>query len=538
MRGKRAHVGIFNTKRRLIPARAGKTGGGCSSRTGTWAHPRACGENAGGAAARRLGAGSSPRVRGKPSTRRGTWPTGRLIPARAGKTPSRPPRAPPSTAHPRACGENEGLTSKELRDYGSSPRVRGKRPRGLALARCGRLIPARAGKTCRSSLLMAPRSAHPRACGENVWESCKCGSPGGSSPRVRGKLEQADRVPVGRGLIPARAGKTVAAGARWTWARAHPRACGENDEVAEQEMRDLGSSPRVRGKPVGDYVLDEQGRLIPARAGKTSRSVRGCGSGRAHPRACGENLRGLVAAPGEQGSSPRVRGKLVRRAAVMSRRGLIPARAGKTGPTPSASSTKPAHPRACGENGRPSLSRPFQAGSSPRVRGKRPGADARAAAQRLIPARAGKTRSRRRPAPSPPAHPRACGENEGGWPRSASSPGSSPRVRGKLPSAARRALISRLIPARAGKTRRTWGVSQPMGAHPRACGENVPHASGDDPLGGSSPRVRGKRRENGDLHEQDGLIPARAGKTRSVCGSARVRAAHPRACGENRGHAG
>ena len=70
------------------------------------------------------------------------------------------------------------------------------------------------------------------------------------------------------------------------------------------------------------------------------------------------------------------------------------------------------------------------------------------------------------------AHPRACGEN--GWALEASSlvEGSSPRVRGKHDPFWVKAVRRRLIPARAGKTRRgQWGRAG-AGAHPRACGEN------------------------------------------------------------------
>ena len=70
-------------------------------------------------------------------------------------------------AHPRACGENSKYRVMELMDVGSSPRVRGKLfEHGQALAH-GRLIPARAGKTCTAASAAGFQRAHPRACGEN-----------------------------------------------------------------------------------------------------------------------------------------------------------------------------------------------------------------------------------------------------------------------------------------------------------------------------------------------------------------------------------
>ena len=91
---------------------------------------------------------------------------------------------------------------------GSSPRVRGKRHDDADDVRPGRLIPARAGKTSTASARSVHRSAHPRACGENDPRSGRVGGDLGSSPRVRGKLDDLDRLCDLGGLIPARAGKT------------------------------------------------------------------------------------------------------------------------------------------------------------------------------------------------------------------------------------------------------------------------------------------------------------------------------------------
>ena len=295
-----------------------------------------------------------------------------------------------------------------------------------------------------------------------------------------------------------------------------------------------GSSPRVRGKLPRRAGQRTQVGLIPARAGKTRSAHRHASGRRAHPRACGEN----------QGRG-RVRPHPM---------GLIPARAGKTsGPAP-LSSLLPAHPRACGENTGLSQAAARSPGSSPRVRGK-PGPHATAKVlERLIPARAGKTPMAAGPACSATAHPRACGENALPWSCSEPPLGSSPRVRGKPCAGAGRVHLPRLIPARAGKT---WsGVSQEMrrSAHPRACGENPADLGGEPGDGGSSPRVRGKQSacsrsearrrlipaRAGKASTQDvstrpwRLIPARAGKTKPRSRIAWLNSAHPRACGENR----
>ena len=71
-------------------------------------------------------------------------------------------------------------------------------------------------------------------------------------------------------LIPARAGKTPAANHALPWSWAHPRACGENVDLARAQAPLPGSSPRVRGKPFPYGKYPRLIRLIPARAGKTS----------------------------------------------------------------------------------------------------------------------------------------------------------------------------------------------------------------------------------------------------------------------------
>ena len=181
-------------------------------------------------------------------------------------------RAGAAAAHPRACGENKAVRALVLDRDGSSPRVRGKQGAGYVHLVNARLIPARAGKTFLLTGGAASTRAHPRACGENHLARSLSGGRGGSSPRVRGKqLGAAHRV-AAPGLIPARAGKTyMTAGGAGEWA-AHPRACGENLVSLRFVSTSAGSSPRVRGKPPYCLPCMSVTRLIPARAGKTSKS--------------------------------------------------------------------------------------------------------------------------------------------------------------------------------------------------------------------------------------------------------------------------
>ena len=172
-------------------------------------------------------------------------------------------------------------------------------------------------------------------------------------------------------------------------------------------------------------------------------------------------------------------------------------------------------------------------GSSPRGRGKLGISQADLARLRLIPARAGKTRRSGSLSPPPSAHPRAGGENNLRASPGHCSRGSSPRGRGKPTGPPRPASKPRLIPARAGKTTSQRRSGHARTAHPRAGGENNTCLRASVDTAGSSPRGRGKLVVLPTPPFWFGLIPARAGKTGRVSIHLRLAWAHPRAGGEN-----
>ena len=173
-----------------------------------------------------------------------------------------------------------------------------------------------------------------------------------------------------------------------------------------------------------------------------------------------------------------------------------------------------AHPRVCGENATTASTGITLVGSSPRVRGKRAVGVLDGDVDRLIPACAGKTGRRAVEAERFRAHPRVCGENLLGFDVVTSAWGSSPRVRGKPALSEGGGSSVGLIPACAGKTRRSPSVARGAWAHPRVCGENQLGKLPEGAQYGSSPRVRGKLCWRGWFGLFFGLIPACAGKTR------------------------
>ena len=217
-------------------------------------------------------------------------------------------------------------------------------------------------------------------------------------------------------------------------------------------MREAGSSPLTRGKPVERLRDRRPRRLIPAHAGKTARQGRASRSPRAHPRSRGENI--VVSAPIiiRQGSSPLTRGKRLTESLLPLVHRLIPAHAGKTVLGMDYISQPWAHPRSRGENVHSRVTPHAHAGSSPLTRGK-PGVESKARdLLRLIPAHAGKTSCSRCVILAGRAHPRSRGENFS-LPWCCSAPyGSSPLTRGKRARRSPGPGLAGLIPAHAGKT--------------------------------------------------------------------------------------
>ena len=153
--------------------------------------------------------GSSPRVRGKRRQTRPSAVSIRIIPARAGQTEWLRSRIGKYADHPRACGANYMASLSWKVGVGSSPRVRGKRQIfGPHFGRM-RIIPARAGQTGEFMAESLSHSDHPRACGANgVAVMMIVLSDYGSSPRVRGKRRHICRFVIATRIIPARAGQT------------------------------------------------------------------------------------------------------------------------------------------------------------------------------------------------------------------------------------------------------------------------------------------------------------------------------------------
>ena len=151
---------------------------------------------------------------------------------------------------------------------------------------------------------------HPRGCGENV--------------------PYATKTDLKDGITPADAGKTILHGRATKAIQDHPRGCGENFESVIFKAADTGSPPRMRGKRANKENAADRRRITPADAGKTKAASKSFSPVEDHPRGCGENYLAAFQAVREQGSPPRMRGKPVAKKLRHRRVGITPADAGKT----------------------------------------------------------------------------------------------------------------------------------------------------------------------------------------------------------------
>ena len=253
--------------------------------------------------------GSSPRMRGaRPVGEPDGAPHG-IIPAYAGSTSCTRIAARPGRDHPRVCGEHGGAVEATYDRMGSSPRMRGALRPPFSKSPSTGIIPAYAGSTRTVPCSRPPTGDHPRVCGEHSSESLRQRSQAGSSPRMRGALTLGGDEVCALGIIPAYAGSTSPPRAARGSGRDHPRVCGEHVFSAVPSSL-AGSSPRMRGAPGRGLHPGRPGGIIPAYAGSTCPAPRASAAARDHPRVCGEHSPSILVTLLSRGSSPRMRGAL------------------------------------------------------------------------------------------------------------------------------------------------------------------------------------------------------------------------------------
>ena len=173
-------------------------------------------------------------------------------------------------------------------------------------------------------------------------------------------------------------------------------------------------------------------------------------------------------------------------------------------------------------------------GSSPRVRGTSALRWATADALRFIPACAGNIRNLIAAPHRRAVHPRVCGEHRRQPDCLHHDAGSSPRVRGTSGRGRGMPSHERFIPACAGNIWPGLCASRLKAVHPRVCGEHISWLAMRHLYTGSSPRVRGTYSEAVVAGTMTRFIPACAGNIRNRYDAFIPTAVHPRVCGEHK----
>ena len=147
---------------------------------------------------------------------------------------------------------------------------------------------------------------------------------------MRGKLHSPYISPPRVRITPAGAGKTHSSPHVPFMTRDHPRGCGENFRKPPYRVKNVGSPPRMRGKPRSICGNRHTNRITPADAGKTYKNSETKAPAMDHPRGCGENHIQRKLSVCKQGSPPRMRGKHGSNRNCRCLVGITPADAGKT----------------------------------------------------------------------------------------------------------------------------------------------------------------------------------------------------------------
>ena len=263
--------------------------------------------------------GSSPRMRGTRTVNSGS--RRRFIPAHAGNSPALTLGL--DTLHVRFIPAHAGNSKyRAFWQSGiSSPRMRGTPPPRRCIDAGS--SPRMRGTQLHSTLDVGPCGSSPRMRGTHALMARSCGrvSRNGSSPRMRGTRATGSRHPLRNhsGSSPRMRGTPRQAVHLWTVQGVHPRACGEL-RVPMISIGRLTVHPRACGE-----------LQVVARLANMALTV--------HPRACGELTSSSGSMASQIGSSPRMRGTLLR-----ARYWPVPA-----GSSPRMRGTLFLHPRACGE---------------------------------------------------------------------------------------------------------------------------------------------------------------------------------------------
>ena len=189
------------------------------------------------------------------------------------------------------------------------------------------------------------------------------------------------------------------------------------------------------------------------------------------------------------------------------------------------------HLRVCGADEISMVMIGMIAGSSPRVRSRQQDAGDKPGRRGIISACAEQTRTAGSGCGLYRDHLRVCGADQTSRSRTTVVVGSSPRVRSRLLTVTVLPHVSGIISACAEQTRGTRTGGSCAEDHLRVCGADFSTEPLQSEIGGSSPRVRSRRRAVPLARSVRGIISACAEQTPSTSASTRSPGDHLRVCG-------
>ena len=495
--------------------------------------------------------GLSPRVRGNLPSAFGRDGVPRSIPACAGEPCSRPAPGSRRWVYPRVCGGTAGQFGVRRAGFGLSPRVRGNLVLVLFLQGHQGSIPACAEEPAGVIVGHGGGRVYPRVCGGTVHRVQEIGVGPGLSPRVRGNQPSTPTWNRKGGSIPACAGEPPQSPAARSTPGVYPRVCGGTPAGPPPHIAGLGLSPRVRGNRHHPRLPAAGEWSIPACAGEPLAEGVHSEPPTVYPRVCGGTYKPNIINTPDWGLSPRVRGNLKITYAPIVSEGSIPACAGEPLAFALIGGLFGVYPRVCGGThlalgaylgiqvyprvcggtriqGR--MAYPL-AGLSPRVRGNPKASQMPAQAARSIPACAGEPPAKVGRCPCRSVYPRVCGGTLPTWSGNEYMGGLSPRVRGNPDGADLLPDDEGSIPACAGEPWRHPARTSPGGVYPRVCGGTTVMTVQLRCARGLSPRVRGNLSIDELGSDTKGSIPACAGEPIAARERGISAGVYPRVCG-------
>ena len=292
-----------------------------------------------------------------------------------------------------------------------------------------------------------------------------------------------------------------------------------------------GSPPRVRSRLVKITRHQNRVRITSACAEQTISWRRQTRRTRDHLRVCGADDGIRLVSSDLLGSSPRVRSRRTFESVPSVDAGIISACAEQTTGAANHPDTGGDHLRVCGADYGEQQYKDHTPGSSPRVRSRLPGGRRHGLHEGIISACAEQTSSRACRRRSGRDHLRVCGADTAGQGKLTTENGSSPRVRSRPDHEPRVGRWNGIISACAEQTSRLPRLRTRRPDHLRVCGADGKPYDRWEPGGGSSPRVRSRPHLGRGRGGRDRIISACAEQTpRFRCRACR-REDHLRVCG-------